>query len=161
MQNKADPFIMATSGQPTDLEDWGRPAQKGWFGGCHEKLSAGHQLRQSVTVHLARRVSSDFIAVSQHGDALRDAHDLFQLVTNENRSDPVRLEAMHCLQKSVDLMMGERCGRFVHHHQTSFRRQRTTDRNELADGDRQPGNYLFQWEIESETSPPPAQLSSH
>src|SRR5258707_12157135 len=109
MQNKADPFIMATSGQPTDLEDWGRSAQKGWFAGCHEKLSAGHQLGQSVTVHLARWVSSHFIAVSQHGDALRDAHDLFQLVADENRGDPLRLEAAHWLKQASAFSVRRSC----------------------------------------------------
>lgn len=90
-----------------------------------------------MVVQFAGRPGAHQLAVAHHADAIGDFHHFIQPVADEYHADAGRLQLVDHPQQAVDLLAGQRGGRFVHDNQPSLGGDGAANRHQLPIGDRQ------------------------
>lgn len=90
-----------------------------------------------MAVQFAGRPGAHQLAVAHHADAIGDFHHFIQPVADEYHADAGRLQLVDHPQQAVDLLAGQRGGRFVHDNQPSLGGDGAANRHQLPIGDRQ------------------------
>ncbi len=83
-----------------------------------------HIMHQFFDVQVLAGLGGDDQAVSQHGDGIRNAKKLFQLVGDIDAGDAMLLERAQDLHELFDLGFGERARRLVEDQYLGVLRQR-------------------------------------
>ena len=100
-------------------------------------LAADHQAREVARGGVLRVHGADGLAAAQHGDAVRDRHDLVQLVGDENDGATLADHGAQGGEQNVGLLRGENRGRLVEdeHLRAAVENLQDLDALLLADGE--------------------------
>ena len=93
--------------------------------------AADHEADDFRRIRLRRGQGADGLAVTQHGDAVRDAEHFIQLVRNVDARDAAAAQIPHECEQTLDLLAGERRGRLVQYQHLGTLGDGTRDLDEL------------------------------
>lgn len=88
-----------------------------------------------MAVQLAGRPGAHQLAVAHHADAIGDFHHFIQTVADEHHADAGCFQFVNHPQQAVDLLAGQRGGRFVHDNQPRLGGDGAANRHQLPIGD--------------------------
>ena len=97
-----------------------------------------HERDDLRAVELVDRVRRDPLAVAHDRDPVREGEDLLEPVRDVEHRHASVAQATHDLEEALDLGLGERGRRLVHHDRLGGGGQRLSDHHQLAFGRPEP-----------------------
>src|SRR5450631_1118138 len=148
-QLKAHIVIVAISAKAFDFEHDRACGNAARLHLILESLSR-HQMAEFAVVDRRRGEGADFHAVPQHRHALGYLEHFVEPMAYEYDADTGAFQLADELHQGIDLMACQRCGRLIHDEELGVRRQRTADRDQLASGNAEIGDFGFRIEFDAD-----------
>ena len=99
--------------------------------------AAHHHLDQTIIVGFRDEAIAHRFPIAQHGDAVADFKDLFEVMRDENDRNTLPAQLAHHLEQMRHFGGGQSCGGFIQHEDTGVERERLGDFDKLLFGHRQ------------------------